>query len=65
MPNTLVKPLTFGLLSPILAMLLILGLSLPAFAQSQPQVDLTQKKRPDPAHLESSTPLIQQPTEDS
>ena len=43
MPNTLVKRVTFGLLSPILAMLLILGLSLPAFAQPKPQVDLTGK----------------------
>jgi len=38
MPNTLVKRVTFGLLSPILAILLILGLSVPAFAQAQPQV---------------------------
>jgi PAS domain S-box-containing protein len=43
MPNTLAKRVTFGLLSPILSMLLILGLSLPAFAQTKPQVDLTAK----------------------
>jgi light-regulated signal transduction histidine kinase (bacteriophytochrome) len=35
--------MAFGLLSPILAMLLILGLSLPAFAQTKPQVDLSGK----------------------
>jgi PAS domain S-box-containing protein len=38
MRNTLVKCATFGLLSPILAMLLIGQLSAPAYAQSQPQV---------------------------
>jgi len=43
MPNLLIKRVTFGLMSPILAMLLSLGPSLPAFAQTKPQVDLTGK----------------------
>jgi len=42
---------------PILAILLILGLSIPSFAQSQPQVDLTQKNILILHTLEGSTPL--------
>jgi PAS domain S-box-containing protein len=57
MPDTLAKRVTFGLLSPSLAMLLTLGLSIPSFAQSQPQVDLTQKNVLILHTLESSTPL--------
>ena len=43
MPSTPVKRVAFGLLSPILAILLTLGFSLPALAQSEPKVDLTGK----------------------
>ena len=57
MLNTPAKRITFGLLSLILAMLLILGLSLPAFAQTKPQVDLRGKNVLILHTLESSTPL--------
>jgi len=57
MPSTPVRCLTFGVLSPILAMLLILGLSIPSFAQLQSQVDLTGKNVLVLHTLESSTPL--------
>jgi PAS domain S-box-containing protein len=59
MADRLVKRVTFGLLSPILAMLLILGLSLPAFAQTKPQVDLTGKNVLVLHGLESNVPIFE------
>jgi signal transduction histidine kinase len=57
MPNTIAKRITLGLLSPILAILLILGLGLPAFAQTKPQVDLRGKNVLVLHALEANMPL--------
>jgi PAS domain S-box-containing protein len=57
MPSTPVKRVTIDLLSLILAISLILGLSLPAFAQAQPQAALPEKNVLILHTLESSTPL--------
>jgi hypothetical protein len=57
-PNTLLKRVTFGLLSFILAMVLILGLRLPAFARTKPQVDLSGKNVLILHSYETNTPVF-------
>jgi PAS domain S-box-containing protein len=59
MPNALIKRVTFGLLFLILAMLLILGLSLPAITQSQPQSNLGTKNVLVLHALESNVPIFE------
>jgi PAS domain S-box-containing protein len=59
MLTTPLRRVTSGLLSPILSILLTLGLSAPAFAQSQPQVDLSQKNVVVLHALESNVPIFE------
>ncbi len=57
MANTVAKRLTFGQLPPALALVLIFGLTLSAFAQSQPAVDLSGKNVLILHGFETSSPL--------
>jgi PAS domain S-box-containing protein len=59
MLTTPLRRVTSGLLSPILSILLTLGLSAPAFAQSQPQVDMSQKNVVVLHALESNVPIFE------